>query len=192
LSRLIEMMFESGTVAAIVFVGLAINVLAVIFAFMRHRAASQTATKLVDLALGGRADEARIQARNATREISPLLDVLGGELAPPKSRTPAREAILSLIVGSVPLILCIYAMSALTSNEENRADVAGAFLVGLAVLVPFSIAAGVSVIGLGRQTSRAIRGSSITLLARQVKTAVDAEVADALRRGNPVRDPRGE
>jgi hypothetical protein len=163
-----------------------------VFAFVRHRSTSQTVTKLVDLALGGRADEARIQARNATREIAPLLDALGGDLSPPRSRSPAREVFLSVLVAAPPVTLCIYALSAIAAQVPHRASVAASFLVGLAILAPLSIASVLGVIGVGRQTTRAIRGSCVTLLARHVKTAVDSEIAEALRRGNPVRDPRGE
>jgi hypothetical protein len=192
LSRLIDMMLGSGAVSAIVILGLLMNIAAVVFAVLRYRSTSQTVTKLVDLALGGRADEARIQARNATREIGPLLDALGGELAPPRRRTPTREVLLIALLALFPIALCGYAMSVVGAQVPHRAAVATSFLIGLAILTPLSIAAVLGIIGVGRQTSRAIRGSCVTLLARQVKNAVDAETADALRRGNPVRDPRGE
>jgi hypothetical protein len=192
LSRLIDMMLQSGWVSAIVVVGLVANVFAVAYAFIRHRSTSQTVTKLVDLALGGRADEARIQARNATREIAPLLDALGGDLIPPRGRSPVREAYLIACILMPLAALFVYALSAISANVPQRATVAASFLVGLAILTPFSIAAMLGVIGVGRQTTRTIRGSCVTVLAKQVKTAVDAEIADALRRGNPVRDPRGE
>jgi hypothetical protein len=185
-------MFASGPIAAIVLIGVAASLLAVLLATLRYRSTSQTATKLVDLALTGRADEARIQARNATRDIAPLLDALGGELAPPKVRLPVREMFFAGVVLLVPIALCVYAITALDGDDANRAQLASAFLIGLAVLAPLSIAAAFAVIGLARQTTRAIRGSSVTLLARQVKSTVDAENAEALRRGNPARDPRGE
>src|SRR5262245_6709044 len=145
------MMLESGPVSALVAIGLLTNVLAVVFAFMRHRATSETVTKLVDLALGGRADEARIQARNATREISPLLDALGGDLSPPRPRSPAREIILAIGIAVWPLTLCIYALSAINTPAPHRAAIAASFLVGLAILAPLSIAAMLGVVGVGRQ-----------------------------------------
>lgn len=186
------MMLGSGAVSAIVLSGLLVNIAAVVFAFIRHRATAQTVTKLVDLALGGRADEARIQARNATREIAPLLDALGGELAPPRPRSPTREVVLLVVLSVWPVLLCAYGLSMVAAQSHERAVVAASFMIGLAVLTPLSTAAALSVVGVGRQTSRAIRGSCVTLLARQAKSAVDAEIADQLRRGNPTRDPRGE
>lgn len=186
------MLLGSGTVAAIVLAGVVINVFAVLFAWMRHRSTSATATKLVDLALSGRADEARIQARNATREIAPLLDALGGDLTTPQPRKPTRELGLSLLVVVAPATLCIYAFSSIAAHVPERTVTAASFMIGLALLAPLSVAAMLGVIGVGRQTTRNLRGSCITVLARQVKTAVDAEIADALRRGNPIRDPRGE
>ncbi len=186
------MLLDSGAVSAIVTAGLLANVFAIFFAFSRHRSASQTATKLVDLALGGRADEARIQARNATREISPILDALGGDLSAPKRRTPSRELLLALALAIPPFALTAYAFSAVSEDSGPKRAIATAFLVGFAILAPLSLAAIAAIINLGRETSRAIRGSCITLLARQVKNAVDLEVADALRRGSTTRDPRGD
>lgn len=186
------MLLESGGVSAIVTAGILASIVGVAFAFSRHRAASQTATKLVDLALGGRADEARIQARNATREISPLLDALGGELTAPKRRTPTRELLLAILLALPPIALTTYAFSAVSEDSGSKRAIATSFLVGFALLTPISLAAIAGIINLGRETSRAIRGSCITLLARQVKNAVDAETAEALRRGTTTRDPRGD
>lgn len=158
----------------------------------RARATTTTVTRLVDLALGGRADEARIQARNASAELGPVLDALGGELAPPRRRPYWRDAVAAALTPLPLVILSVFAFTGLRSAGPDRVELASAVLIALGILLPICAAGAFAIIAVARHTDRSMRGSCVTLLARNVKGAVDAEVADALRRGANLRDPRGD
>src|SRR5947199_4851202 len=97
--------------AALVIVGL--GVLGIIaltaIAFLRAQSSQRTANKLVELALDGRADEARILARNASRDLAALLDALAGDLTSPRrAASTLRDLALVVPVAAPALVLGFY------------------------------------------------------------------------------------
>ncbi len=78
------------------------------------------------------------------------------------------------------------------NGAETNVAWATPLLFGFAVLIPLTFAAGFTILSIGRHSTRLLRGSYVTLLARNVKIALEAEIAEALRRGPGVRDPRGD
>jgi hypothetical protein len=179
---------------ALLIVGLGVLGIVVLtaLAFLRAQELQRIANKLVELALSGRADEARILARNATRDITSLLDALGGDLTAPKRPSPFRDLALVLPIATPAIALAFYCISKIHGGAEGRVAGASSTLVGFAILIPVSFAAAFAIIAIGRHSARLVRGSYVTLLARNVKTTLDAEVAEALRRGPAQRDPRGD
>ncbi|MCK6551494.1 hypothetical protein L6R52_37000 [Myxococcota bacterium] len=159
---------------------------------VRQRKLNDTATRLVELALGGRADEARIQARNESSELAPVLEALGGELAAPKTKLPLITWIVLAVIPLPTLALALYARQLVGAVDASSLALVSSVLQGVAILAPVSITVAYTVVAVARAGQRSIRGACVTLLAKNVKAAVDAEVAEALRRGTNLRDPRGE
>jgi hypothetical protein len=185
-------MTEVSIVLAIVGIGSIGIVTLTVFAFIHAHNAQRDANKLVELALGGRADEARIIARNASTEVSSLLDALGEKLSPPRRPSTFRDALMTVTV-TLPLVtLATVGFYKIQNGAETNVAWATSLLFGFAVLVPLTFAAGFTILSVGRHSARLLRGSYVTLLARNVKIAFEAEIAEALRRGPGARDPRGE
>lgn len=183
---------EAGPVFAIVVLGVIGFIALIGVSVVRYRAIARAANKLVELALGGRADQARIYARNATQDLNPLLDALGGQLSRPRHRSLFRDLLMLLALPIPTVLLAIYGLSRIRGTADHKVGATAALMYGLAVLVPLSFAAAFGLIGIGRHARRLVRGSCVTLLARNVRAAVDTDVAEALRRGPATRDPRCE
>src|SRR5262249_2010311 len=90
------------------------------------------------------------------------------------------------------IVLAIYGMTQSHGAPVLRLNGAGALLLGFGILLPVTAAASLAILAFGRQAERMVRGSYITLLPPTVKSVVDAEVVDAIRRSGPLRDPRGD
>lgn len=181
--------------ASVILVILAIALMAgvVVLSVRRSRRLSEKATRLLYLALEGRADEARIQARGESRELRPVLDALGGELTPPSSRPLVRDAASIATIFVFPAGLVLYGVAVLTNAEPAaKVPAATALLIGVAVLLPLTVASAATVLEMSRRSARTIRGACVTLLSKSVKKTVDSEMSEALRRGANIRDPRGE
>lgn len=176
-----------------VLTGLALTVMigVVLWAARRSRSLTVTANRLVYLALDGRADEARILARRESRELRPVLDALGGEISAPSARPLLLDAACLVGISVLPLLTFLVGLGAMAPDHgAERVTSAASLLAALAVLLPATAAAAAAVVELSRRAARAVRGATITLLARSVKATVDAELAEALKRGS-LRDPRG-
>ncbi len=161
-------------------------------AFRGHRLARRAA-QVVFLALDGRADEARIQARGERGGLAPLVEALGGELAAPTARPLWRDAAALASLCVFPALLLARGLAALDAGAPaDRIAAASALLGWGALLLPLIGGASLAVVELGRASARAIRGSCVSLLARSVRAAVDAELNQAQRRALRARDPRGD
>lgn len=187
------MLTGATTATVILLVGI-LGILGVLaLSIHRYRSTEETSRRLVELALSGRPDEARIRARNSTAELEPILDALGGELTSPRRRSVLKDMFLLALLTIPAGVLGLYSWSAIRRSTENTVEVSSVLLTGFAVLLPLSAGVGLTIVGLGRQTWRLVRGSCITLLARSVRTAVESEISEHLRRGpNSIRDPRGD
>jgi hypothetical protein len=183
-------MAESGPALLIVALGVAVIASLMAFALIRVRALQKTAEKLVELALGGHADEARIQARNANRDLLPLVDALGGELSRPSIAPVLKDALMLAAVPLPALALSIYGLAQMSAPGEGAVGTAASLLVGLAFLIPISFAAGFAIVALRRCSGRIVRGCHVTLLARNVRASTEPDTADTVRRAP--RDARGD
>jgi hypothetical protein len=192
-NALFQTVFSSAASVAFVVLALALMAGVVVVSVRRSRRLSDKATRLLYLALEGRADEARIQARGESRELRPVLDALGGELTPPSTRPLVLDAAAIAAILVFPAGLVLYGLGVLMRAEAaSKVPAATALLIGIAVLLPLTLASAATVLEMSRRSARTIRGACVTLLAKSVKKSVDAELSEALRRGANIRDPRGE
>lgn len=184
-------MDETNKVALIVAAGGVGSLLVILLTLDRHKKLVGMANRVLELALAGRTQEARAQARQGSRDILPLVDALGGALVRPE---PARSTgdVLALFGLLGPwLLLAAYGMLAL-ADDGKRSAIVAALLLGVAALLPVSLASALIVVSLGRHAAHRVRASSVAVLAKNVKSAVEAEVAEAMRRTAAPRDPRGD
>ncbi len=185
--------FGHAMTVALVFASLVAMGAVTFLSFRRSRRLSDKATRLLYLALDGRADEARIQARQESRELRPVLDALGGEVTPVSTRPLIQDALAVVALAVLPLVLVAYGFGVLIDPAgDKKIEASTALLLGIALLLPVGVAAVATILEMSRRSARDIRGACITLLARSVKTTVENERSEALRRGANVRDPRGE
>src|SRR5690242_18294836 len=113
-------MMETNAALVIIALGVAGIVALTAIAVLRAQATQRTANKLVELALGGRADEARILARNATSDVSSLLDALAGELSRPKRVSHIKDVLLLGPIVLPLLILGVHGAAQIRPNLENH------------------------------------------------------------------------
>lgn len=151
----------------------------------------ELADELLNLAMDGRADEARIRARRSGRAVRSVLNVLGGDVEPPHRRGMLEDTPWVLLVALPVLTFVTYSLLTLGGEGETRIQAATALLFGTSLLLPAAFAASISIFEISRRATRAVRGTCISLLAQNVKAAVDVERKEAIRRG-PQKDPRGE
>lgn len=193
MNALFAMFFGHAATVALVFASLLAMGAVTFLSFRRSRRLSDKATRLLYLALDGRADEARIQARQESRELRPVLDALGGEVTPVSTRPLIQDAIAVVALAVLPLVLVAYGFGVLVDpSAAKKIEASTALLLGIALLLPVGVAAVATILEMSRRSARDIRGACITLLARSVKSTVEAERSEALRRGANLRDPRGE
>ncbi len=185
-----QALFADPIVLAIVAVGaLGCLALAVLVVRRHGRLAADTA-RLLYLALDGRPEEARVEARASARRFAPVLSALSGDLAPPKPRRPASDLLAVVLLFAPPAALIGYVLWAAQNGDfAARAHAVGGGLLGLGLLLPLSTIAAAVVIAAARRSARSVRGSCLTVLAKSARVAVDADVADALRQGG-LKDPR--
>ena len=160
---------------------------------LRQRRLLETANRLSYTAMDGRPEEARVEARTAGRGLAPLLDALGGELTPPQRRPWLIDA-GTIVVLHVPVLLLLgYGAGAVRGADiDARLPAIAALFVGLAIAWPVALIGAAVVVVQARRSARALRATCIGLIAKTVKSAVDAELAEQRRRGGGIRDPRGE
>lgn len=177
----------------LVLAGLGLAIGTVAWAAIRGHRTTSTAARLAYVALDGRPEEARVEARQAGAHMKPLLEALSGALVSPRARPWLGDAAVMAVVHVPLVLLSLYGWSQLTA-EAADARIGGATAVfqGVAVLWPAAAAASIAVVVLARHTARALRGTCVTLIAKSVRQQVDADLADQLRRGGVPRDPRGE
>ncbi len=149
------------------------------------------ADDLLELALEGRADEARIRARKAGRTMQPVLDALGGEVIPPPRRSMLRDSPWLILIAAPVLAFVLYNLAELRTSGVARIHLATVLLFGTAILLPTAFASAIAVFEISRRASRSIRGACITLLAQNVKSSIDVDRKDAVRRGVK-KDPRSD
>lgn len=191
MSTLINILGEAKLAALLVVLGAVGILVLVVLALRRYRDINRTASRLVELAVGGRADEARILARNASSELAPLLDALVGDVSPPRARPMTKDVISAVLVLVPGMMLALYGLLAQGEEVAYRTSLASTLLLGAALLMPISAAAAAAIISLGGHAGRMVRGSCVTLLARNVKQSVDTDTSEAQRRA-AARDPRGD
>lgn len=167
--------------------------LAVLLASRRSQALESRSSRLLLLFLEGKADQARIQARNSGKSLQPLLLALGGELAAPSPRSLLADLGWIVLLSLGPLGLLAHSLGRLVARDgQDKTPVAAALVIGLAVLLPVTTLAASAIVQLSRQTARALRGHCITVIAKTVKATIESETAESLRRGgNAAKDPRG-
>ncbi len=187
-----EMLVAEPAMLALVVAGVGFALVVVLLAARAQQRLDEQSQLLLGLALTGRADEARIQARQNPRDLGPMLSALGGRLTPPSPRPVARDLVAVIGVSTFPLLAVVGGWQAsLSPSAGARVTGIAASFAAFAVLLPTAVAATTLVISLGRRAARVVRGAAVQLLARGVKAAVDAELLDNLRRRSS-RDPRGE
>lgn len=158
----------------------------------RAKRLRETINRLAFTALDGRPEEARVEARSGGRHLAPLLEALGGKLAPPQRRPWVQDALAIAILHLPLLVLLAYGAGAVrAASVQARLPAASSLFAGVAVAWPVALASSAVVVLLARRSARAMRATCISLIAKSVKNQVDAELAETLRRGG-LRDPRGE
>lgn len=188
-----QLAFSDPLALVLVALGLATALGAVIFVAARGRKLADTAAQLAYVAMDGRPEEARVEARQGGRRLAPILDALSSDPTPPGTRPWLLEAAAVAALFVPPVLLVLYGWGSLhTAEPAARPGAAAALFIGLAVLLPTTLSSAALVVLLGRRSARLVRGSCVSLIARGVRATVDAETAEALRRGQGPRDPRGE
>ena len=191
MTSLIDSILQAPLSMALLAAGLAVIGAIVLLHNMRTEKIVRVADDLLQLALEGRADEARIRARRAGKTMQPVLDALGGDVLPPPRRAMLRDSPWLALIAAPVMAFVLYSLAELRVSGETRIHVATALLFGTAILLPAAFAAAIAVFEISRRASRSVRGTCITLLAQNVKGSVDFDRKDALRRGAK-KDPRGE
>ena len=74
----------------------------------RHRKLAKDSSRLLYLALDGRPEEARGEARNAPRRFAPVLTALSGSLEPPQPRRFTSDLAGVVLLFVAPALLAIY------------------------------------------------------------------------------------
>lgn len=179
--------------AAATFLGGVGVMLGIVFAaWRRTRRIEARAHALLSMAVQGRPDEARIQARMGGRAFAPFLAALGGELAPPSRRPLLKTTVEIVAVSSVPCALVGNGLRVLHSGETaGKVAASVTVLIGVAALAPLAVVSSVLLTALGRSGARAVRAAAISVLARTVRPSIDAELASALRRHRNRKEARG-
>jgi hypothetical protein len=190
-TSLIDSILQAPLSMVLLVAGLSVIGAIVLLHNMRTEKVVRVADDLLQLALEGRADEARIRARRAGKAMQPVLDALGGDVLPPPRRSMLRDSPWLALIAAPVLAFVLYSLAELRVKGETRIHVATALLFGTAILLPAAFAASIAVFEISRRASRSVRGTCITLLAQNVKSSVDVDRKDALRKGAK-RDPRGE
>lgn len=191
MTALVDSILEAPLSLALLVAALLVIIGIVVVHGIRTDRIVRVAEDLMQLALEGRADEARIRARKAGKTMQPVLDALGGEVIPPPRRSMLRDSPWLVLIAAPVLAFVLHSSSVVRSDVEGRIHVITTLLTGVAILVPAAFAAAIAVFEISRRASRSVRGTCITLLAQNVKSAVDLDRMDALRRGAK-KDPRGE
>ena len=192
MAQAFEMLLSQPTILALLAVGVGVSIAASMLAARGVVHLKVQSQQLLGLARAGRADEARIRARQGTRDLAPMLAALGGELTAPPSRPLVRDIVAVIAVALFPLLAIAAGWQA--SHRPDATDrIAGmlASFAALAVLLPTAMTACTLIIMFGRRGARVVRGAAVQLLSRTVKSTVDSELSESLRRGGH-RDPRGD
>jgi hypothetical protein len=188
---LIDSLFSAPYPLVLLLAALLVMIGLVVLHLMRSERIVRAAEDLLQLAQEGRADEARIRARRAGKPMQPVLDALAGEVIRPPRRSMLHDSPWVLLLAAPAMAFGIYTLSMLRVESESRVPVATVLLLGTAVLLPIAFAAAIAMFEISRRASRSVRGTCITLLAQNVKSSVDLDRKDALRRGTK-KDPRGD
>jgi hypothetical protein len=174
-SPLIQLLLAAKGSLLVIAGGVFVAILAVLLAFRRSQAIEAQSTRLLVLALEGKADQARIQARTAGAEAAPLLAALGGEMQGPSLNRLLRDLGWVAMLNVWPAALVIHSLSQLSRRDGgDKTAIAAALLVGLAVLLPIATFASATIVQLSRSTARSMRGHCISLLAKSVKVDGDS------------------
>lgn len=160
-----------------------------VWAWLWAMGTQRKANRLVELALGGRIEEARIAARKASRDVAAVLAALIDEPKPPQ-RTSLSKPVGFVLLSLVPALIVAFKAGGQLRNAPIHSANTLILVVGL--LLPVLAWGALMIVALHRHAARMVRGSYITLLARNVKTVVEAEMVEAIRRSGPIRDPRGD
>ena len=187
-----EVLADQPVILVLVIVGLGFAGATIVWSARAMQKLAQQSHQLLALARAGRADEARIQARQNPRDLGPMLGALGGQLQPPSPRPLVRDLIGVVGVSIFPALAVLAGWQA-SLIEDPAARIGGlsASFAALAILLPTAMAATTLVISMGRRGARIVRGAAVQLLARSLRAGVDIEAPDSLRRGIG-RTSRGE
>lgn len=188
----LEMLPGQPALLALVVIGIIVAISATLLSVRGlHRLTAQSG-RLLSLARAGRADEARIQARQGARDLAPILAALGGHLTAPGPRPLVRDLVAVAAVCAFPaLVVAASWQASMRSDPGDRIAGLTASFIALAILLPTALTASTLVVTLGRRGARVVRAAAIQLLTKTVKAHADMELAEAARRSEP-RDPRGD
>ncbi len=188
----VEMLPGQPALMALVIIGVIVSVSAVLLAVRAVRQLTAQSGRLLSLARAGRADEARIHARQGSRDLAPILDALGGHLTAPAPRPLVRDLVAVAAVCTFPALAAAASWQAsLRSDPGERIAGLTASFVALAILLPTALTASTLVFTFGRRGARVVRAAAVQLLTKTVRSHADIELSEAARRSEP-RDPRGD
>ncbi len=171
----------------LVLVGILVVFRALVVAHRRKVSAEETALRLLRLAETGRADEARIEARNSGRVMAPVLRALGGGLSLPTHRPLLRDLTeIGALVLPIVALVGYGLVSGAAADPDERVAVAIVLFLGLGLLLPLVLGTATGVVMLSRSAGRFVRGVCIRLVARRVEAKAKGAVflsSDSLATG---------
>ena len=188
----LETLLSQPALLALVIVGLTVSISAVLLSMRAVHQLTVQSGRLLGLARNGRADEARIQARQSTHDLAPLLAAFGGEVVRPPVRPVIRDVVAVAAVSTFPALATVACWQAsLQTNAGDRITGLSAGFIALAILLPSATISAALILGFGRRGARVVRGAAVQLLANSVRMDVESDPAEVARR-NRARDQRGD
>lgn len=150
-------------------VGFVLMAVALVLAILRHRRQIQTIERIVQLAVGGHSQEARVLARASGGWARPLVAALGGErpesgsFAVGLDTVCAGIALLGIAHGAVTALL----MRLMPAPPSMAADI-GALLASMVVITPLVLIAVSTIVRLGSAGRRRVRTAGVEILVKQL------------------------
>ncbi len=156
----------------VVGVGIVLIVVALVLALLHHRRLIDTVDRIVQLAVGGHTQEARVLARASGGWAAPLVAALGGERPEGRSfaigldTVCAGIALLAIAQGAVTAIL----MRKMTP-EAGMAEDIGALLASMVVVTPLALIAVATIVRVGSAGRRRVRTAGVEVIVKQLAPA---------------------
>lgn len=156
--------------------GLLGQVVLVVSALRWAKRDTASAEAIERLAADGELQRARIRAREASRDLAPLLATLSGEAFPSLTPHP-QPSVWALIIVSAPTAVLVAG-----SFVPPSAETALALSAGAAVLLPGNLLAARIALLVRRRSGREIRRACVSLLEDNARAEVERTRSAALRR----------